>query len=81
MDIVFIFKKILCVIYFVLNWKDENLGFYVVFCNLFFKDKILKESMSECVVEIDESFVLKVLEFYMFFLNEVYFNKMIYKNI
>lgn len=81
MDIVFIFKKILCVIYFVLNWKDENLGFYVVFCNLFLKEKILKESVSERVIEIDESFVLKVLDFYMFFLNEVYFNKMVYKNI
>ncbi|GAA8911348.1 2,3,4,5-tetrahydropyridine-2,6-carboxylate N-succinyltransferase [Helicobacter pylori] len=80
-DIAPISKKILCATYPVLNWKDENLGSYAVFCNSLSKEKILKRSASECVIEIDESFVLKALDFYTPFLNEAYSNKMTHKNI
>ncbi|MCQ2778295.1 tetrahydrodipicolinate N-succinyltransferase N-terminal domain-containing protein, partial [Helicobacter pylori] len=80
-DIAPISKKILCTTYPVLNWKDENLGSYAVFCNSLSKEKILKESASERVIEIDESFVLKALDFYTPFLNEAYSNKTAHKNI
>lgn len=71
--------KVLQATYPVLNWVDENLGSYAVFCNSA-KNEISR-SESEVVFGVDNEFVKNALIHFNPFLSECFEDKTLHKNI
>lgn len=71
--------KVLQATYPVLNWGEENLGTYAVYCNA--AKNPISSSDSEAIFGLDSSFVKNALELFSPFLTECVKDKQSHKNI
>ncbi|RAX53173.1 2,3,4,5-tetrahydropyridine-2,6-carboxylate N-succinyltransferase [Helicobacter sp. 16-1353] len=71
--------KVLQATYPILNWKDENLGSYAVFCAS--AKKVIAKSENEAIFRVDSSFVENALDLFNPFLAESLKDGESHKNI